>query len=176
MELTRVESNIVYDFISDELDTQLHEVVLDLEDRHNIPSKVMSAILDQWSQGVSIRVPLECNVGEMSPELQKELKDLILKSGREDLLAHNVKLTKVEPNYKREDLIRILEENYDLWSEDGDWWHGRETWDVNVYECYNSKLCRIEYSITVYGVEQVDDDETYQVDTSTELDHFVVTV
>ena len=80
----------------------------------------------------------------------------------------------VDHNFKREHLIKILEKDFDEWSEDEDWWGGTKLWDVNVYHIYpNESACDYDghmYSITVYGLKL---SQGYlEVDTDTEIDKF----
>ena len=83
---------------------------------------------------------------------------------------------KVDHNFKRKDLIKILEKDFDEWSQDEDWWGGTHQWDVNVYHIYpNESACNYDghmYSVTVYGLELC---EGYlHVDTDTEIDKFTI--
>ena len=79
---------------------------------------------------------------------------------------------KVEHNYKREELVKYLEENFDQWSNQEDWWGGTDKWDVNVFtdDFFTDNDYGQVFQISVYGLQLM---QGYlQVDTSTELDEF----
>lgn len=87
-------------------------------------------------------------------------------------------ITSIKPNYKRSDLVKILERDFDEWSKDEDWWSGRVGWDLNVYHIYPGESA-IDYdghiySITVYGLELYDGH--VQCDDSNVLDQFYIRI
>ncbi len=77
---------------------------------------------------------------------------------------------KIEPEYDKDECLRIVEMYFDEWSQEGDWWHGTETYDINVYTPEDG-----EVHIIVYPLEW-DDDGYKSVDTEYELDHFFITI
>ena len=81
---------------------------------------------------------------------------------------------KVEHNYKRKQLVKYLEKNFDEWSNQEDWWGGTEKWDVNVYtdDFFTDDDYGHVFQISVYGLELMQGH--LQVDTREELDTFFV--
>ena len=77
------------------------------------------------------------------------------------------KVEPIKPNYHEDDAIALLEMHYDEWTKDEDWWHGGNTWDLNIFTYDDEK-----YVINVYGLVGYDEDEFPSTDTSTEIDLF----
>ena len=107
--------------------------------------------------------------------------DDVITLEREDdkWVLKNPEVTKVANNYNRKDLIKYLEENFDEWSTDEDWWGGTETWDVNVFTDGYPVWSEYEddglkFIINVYGLEVYDG--TLQINTSDELEYMEVTL
>jgi|TARA_R100000482_G_scaffold108044_2_gene50357 uncharacterized protein YggL (DUF469 family) len=62
----------LYPDISEKLDAILDEVIADIEEEWGINNDMMMRIVDTWSLGVSIRLPLETKIDEKTREMLKE--------------------------------------------------------------------------------------------------------
>ena len=80
---------------------------------------------------------------------------------------------KVDHNFKRENLIEILEKDFDEWSKDYDWWSGTHNWDVNVFDNGVTDLGYGQrFQVTVYGLELMQGQ--LEMDTDTVIDEFFI--
>ena len=77
------------------------------------------------------------------------------------------KIEPIEPNYHEDDAMLILEEYYDEWTKDDDWWYGSNTWELNIFTRRDG-----EYVVNIYGLEQHSTSKYLSVDTGNELDLF----
>ena len=78
------------------------------------------------------------------------------------------KLDLIEQNYKEEDAISILEEHFDEWSKDDDWWCDNGEVDVNIW--HDDEDDDI-WHVFVCGLVRMSDDYL-QTDTNNEIDKF----
>lgn len=62
----------LYPDIADKLDAILDEVIADIEDEWGINNDMMMRIVDTWSLGVSVRLPLETKIDEETSTMLKE--------------------------------------------------------------------------------------------------------
>jgi hypothetical protein len=62
----------LYEDIAGQLDTILDEVIADIEEEWGINNDMMMRIVDTWSLGVSVRLPLETKTDEKTREMLKE--------------------------------------------------------------------------------------------------------
>ena len=62
----------LYPDISEKLDAILDEVIADIEEEWGINNDMMMRIVDTWSLGVSVRLPLETKTDEKTREMLKE--------------------------------------------------------------------------------------------------------
>ena len=81
---------------------------------------------------------------------------------------HIRKLDLMEQNYKEEDAISILEEHFDEWSKDEDWWCDNGEVDVNVW---NDEDDNEIWHVFVCGLVMMSNGY-YQTETSNEIDTF----
>ena len=72
----------------------------------------------------------------------------------------------IDHNYKEEDALIILEEHFDEWSKDDDWWCDNGEVDVNIWNDEDD----IWY-VFVYRLVNMDDG-SYQTYTGLEVDAF----
>ena len=83
------------------------------------------------------------------------------------------KVEPIEPNYHEDDAISLLERWFDEWSKDEDWWHGGNTWDLNVFTEHEEEDYEgSEWVVAIYRLEQHSTSEHPSTDTSTEIDLF----
>ncbi len=80
------------------------------------------------------------------------------------------KIEAIKPNYHRDDAIMILEEWFDEWSIDYDWWHGAKTWDINIYRDVDG------WYICIYPLVRYDDSEVLSTDTTSTIDKFYLPI
>ena len=78
------------------------------------------------------------------------------------------KVEPVEHNYKEEDAISILENHFDEWSKDEDWWCDNGRVDVNVW---NDEEDNEIWHVFVCGLVMMSNGY-YQTETSNEIDTF----
>ena len=76
------------------------------------------------------------------------------------------KVEPIKPNYHEDDAMVILEKYYDEWVIHHDWWHGSDTWDLNVYRDIDT------WYVCIYGLVRYDSEELLQTDTSYLIDRF----
>lgn len=62
----------LYPDIADKLDAILDEVIADIEEEWGINNDMMMRIVDTWSLGVSVRLPLETKIDEETKKMLKE--------------------------------------------------------------------------------------------------------
>ena len=74
----------------------------------------------------------------------------------------------IDHNYKEEDALIILEEHFDEWSKDDDWWCDNGEVDVNIW---NDEDDDDIWHVFVYRLVNMDDG-SYQTYTGLEVDAF----
>jgi hypothetical protein len=62
----------VYEEVAKRLDWVLDEVIEEIEDEWGINNDLMMKIVDTWSQGVSVRLPLTTTIDKKTMELLKK--------------------------------------------------------------------------------------------------------
>tara|TARA_Y100000592_G_scaffold27096_2_gene42986 strand:- start:11763 stop:11996 length:234 start_codon:yes stop_codon:yes gene_type:complete len=65
----------LYPDIADKLDAILDEVIADIEDEWGINNDMMMRIVDTWSLGVSVRLPLEVEIDEKTKKLLEDQEE-----------------------------------------------------------------------------------------------------
>tara|TARA_E500000305_G_C3979843_1_gene216274 strand:+ start:746 stop:1015 length:270 start_codon:yes stop_codon:yes gene_type:complete len=59
----------LYEDIATKLDSIMDEVIADIEDEEGIPNSMMMKIVETWSEGVSVRLPLTTRMDKKTMEL-----------------------------------------------------------------------------------------------------------
>jgi len=59
----------LYEDIATKLDSIMDEVIADIEDEEGIPNSMMMKIVETWSEGVSVRLPLTTRMDKETMEL-----------------------------------------------------------------------------------------------------------
>ena len=62
----------LYPEVSEKLDAIMDEVIADIEDDWGIQHSMMIKIVEEWSRGVSARLPLTVEVDEETSKMLKE--------------------------------------------------------------------------------------------------------
>ena len=79
------------------------------------------------------------------------------------------KIESIKPRYSRELAIKYLERYADEWIKSEDWWHGDDTFDINIFTDDN-----IKYRIAIYGLVRYNDSKYLETDTSNKIDNFSI--
>ena len=62
----------IYEEVAKRLDWVLDEVIEEIEDEWGISNDLMMKIVETWSQGVSVRLPLTVKVDKITMDMLKE--------------------------------------------------------------------------------------------------------
>ena len=65
----------LYPEVAQKLDAIMDEVISDLEDEMGIQHSMMMMIVEEWSLGVSVRLPLEVEIDEKTKKLLEDQEE-----------------------------------------------------------------------------------------------------
>ena len=65
----------LYPEVAQKLDAIVDEVIADLEDEMGIQHSMMMMIVEEWSLGVSVRLPLEVEIDEKTKKLLEDQEE-----------------------------------------------------------------------------------------------------